>query len=106
LSNAKNTPTWVFICGEHEYATMAAHLFALFHRHSYTGCKPAFTDVAMGFGALIADYNGVYDRPNIRERLVELAARAELVYAAGSPRPSTARRPPQGRSYPTKFTRT
>jgi 4-hydroxyphenylacetate 3-monooxygenase/4-hydroxybutyryl-CoA dehydratase/vinylacetyl-CoA-Delta-isomerase len=73
----------VFICGEHEYATMAAHLFALFHRHSYTGCKPAFTDVSMGFGALIADYNGVYDRPNIRERLVELAATAELVYAAG-----------------------
>jgi len=73
----------VFICGEHDYATLAAYLFALFHRHSYTGCKPAFTDVVMGFGALIADYNGVYDRPNIRERLVELAATAELVYAAG-----------------------
>jgi len=73
----------VFICGEHEYATLAAYLFALFHRHSYTGCKPAFTDVVMGFGALIADYNGVYDRPNIRERLVELATTAELVYAAG-----------------------
>ncbi|MEM2534632.1 MAG: 4-hydroxyphenylacetate 3-hydroxylase family protein, partial [Candidatus Nezhaarchaeales archaeon] len=73
----------VFICGENKYATLAAHLFALFHRHSYTGCKPAMTDVVTGFGALIADYNGVYDRPNIRERLVELAATAELVYAAG-----------------------
>lgn len=37
----------------------------------------------MGFGALIADYNGVYGRHNIREKLVELAATAELVYSAG-----------------------
>ncbi len=73
----------VFLCGEHKYATLLAHLFALFHRHSYTGCKPATTDIVIGFGALIADYNGVYDRPNIRDRLVELAAVAELVYAAG-----------------------
>ncbi|MBO8180099.1 MAG: 4-hydroxyphenylacetate 3-hydroxylase family protein [Archaeoglobus sp.] len=73
----------VFMCGENKYATLAAHLFALFHRHSYTGCKPATTDVIMGFGALIADYNGVYGRHNIREKLVELAATAELVYSAG-----------------------
>jgi len=73
----------VFICGEHDFATLAAYLFALFHRHSYTGCKPAMTDIIMGFGALIAEYNNVYDRHNIREKLVELAATAELVYAAG-----------------------
>ncbi|MCS7121821.1 MAG: 4-hydroxyphenylacetate 3-hydroxylase family protein [Archaeoglobaceae archaeon] len=73
----------VFICEENRYATLAAHLFALFHRHSYTGCKPASTDIMIGFGALISDFNGVYDRPNVRERLVELAATAELVYAAG-----------------------
>ncbi len=73
----------VFICGENRYATLAAYLFALFHRHSYTGCKPATTDIIMGFGALIAEYNGVYERHNIREKLVELAATAELVYAAG-----------------------
>jgi len=73
----------VFLCGENRYATLLAHLFALFHRHSYTGCKPAMTDIVMGFGALIAEYNNVYDRHNIREKLVELAATAELVYAAG-----------------------
>ncbi|MEM1578079.1 MAG: 4-hydroxyphenylacetate 3-hydroxylase family protein [Archaeoglobaceae archaeon] len=73
----------VFICGEHRYATLAAYLFALFHRHSYTGCKPASTDIMMGFGALIAEYNNVYDRHNIREKLVELASVAELVFAAG-----------------------
>ncbi len=73
----------VFICGESRYATLSAYLFALFHRHSYTGCKPASTDVIMGFGALIAEYNNVYDRHNIREKLVELASVAELVFAAG-----------------------
>ena len=73
----------VFLCGENKYATLSAHLFALFHRHSYTGCKPAMTDIVMGLGALIAEYNNVYDRHNIREKLVELAATAELVYAAG-----------------------
>ncbi|WP_202318342.1 4-hydroxyphenylacetate 3-hydroxylase family protein [Archaeoglobus neptunius] len=73
----------VFLCGENREATLAAHLFALFHRHSYTGCKPATTDVITGFGALIADYNGVYEKHNVREKLVELAATAELVYAAG-----------------------
>ncbi len=73
----------VFLCGENNLATLAAYLFALFHRHSYTGCKPASTDVIMGLAALIADYNGVYDRPNIRQKLVDLASIAELVYAAG-----------------------
>ncbi|MBO8181298.1 MAG: 4-hydroxyphenylacetate 3-hydroxylase family protein [Archaeoglobus sp.] len=73
----------VFLCGENMYATLAAHLFALFHRHSYTGCKPATTDVVMGFAALIADYNGVYNKSNIRDKLVDLAAVAELVFAAG-----------------------
>ncbi|MEM0350977.1 MAG: 4-hydroxyphenylacetate 3-hydroxylase family protein [Archaeoglobaceae archaeon] len=73
----------VFICGENKYATLLAHLFALFHRHSYTGCKPASTDIIMGFGALIAEYNNVYERHNIREKLVELASIAELVFAAG-----------------------
>ncbi|MEM0332576.1 MAG: 4-hydroxyphenylacetate 3-hydroxylase family protein [Archaeoglobaceae archaeon] len=90
----------VFICGEYKYATLAAHLFALFHRHSYTGCKPASTDIMMGFGALIAEYNGVYDRPNIREKLVELAATAELVYAAGVASAVFGRKTPAGTYLP------
>ncbi|TDA24954.1 MAG: aromatic ring hydroxylase, partial [Archaeoglobi archaeon] len=90
----------VFICGEHRYATLAAFLFSLFHRHSYTGCKPATTDVIMGFGALIADYNGVYEKPNIREKLVELAATAELVYAAGVASAVFGRKTPAGTFLP------
>lgn len=73
----------VFLCEEYKYATLAAHLFALFHRHSYTGCKPATSDVIAGLAALIADYSGVYGKHNIREKLVELISVAELVYGAG-----------------------
>ncbi|MEM3486260.1 MAG: 4-hydroxyphenylacetate 3-hydroxylase N-terminal domain-containing protein [Candidatus Methanomethyliaceae archaeon] len=73
----------VFLCGEHEFAGRLALLFALYHRHSYTGCKPGVTDVIMGLTALVADYNGVGRAPHIREKLAHLAGVAELVYAAG-----------------------
>ncbi|MDA8334557.1 MAG: aromatic ring hydroxylase [Peptococcaceae bacterium] len=73
----------VFMCGEHEFAGRLALLFALYHRHSYTGCKPAVTDVIMGLTALAAEYNGVAKAPHIREKLAHLAGVAELVYAAG-----------------------
>lgn len=73
----------VFLCGENKYATMLAHLFALYHRHSYTGCKPATTDIVVGATALVSDYNGVGDVWHIRAKLAELVSVAELVYAAG-----------------------
>ncbi len=34
----------VFLCGETQHGGIAALLFALFHRHSYSGCKPALLD--------------------------------------------------------------
>jgi 4-hydroxyphenylacetate 3-monooxygenase/4-hydroxybutyryl-CoA dehydratase/vinylacetyl-CoA-Delta-isomerase len=93
----------VFLCGENKFATLAAHSFALFHRHSYTGCKPAVSDILMGFGALIADYNGVYERPNIRERLVELASVAELVYSAGIAAAVEGQKTPSGTYIPNEI---
>ncbi len=38
----------VFLAGETEYGGQLALLFALYHRHSYTGCKPAVTDIVIG----------------------------------------------------------
>lgn len=73
----------VFMCEEYEFAGRLALLFALFHRHSYTGCKPAVTDVIMGFTALAAEYNGVEKAQHIREKLAHLMGVAELVYASG-----------------------
>jgi len=73
----------VFMCGESEFAGRLALLFANYHRHSYTGCKPGVIDVIMGATALVADYNGVGNAPHIREEVTELMIMAELVYASG-----------------------
>jgi len=73
----------VFMCGETPFAGFLAMLFALFHRHSYTGCKPATTDVIMGAAALVAEYNGVEKAPHVRDKLADLIAVAELVYGTG-----------------------
>ncbi|MGB9699079.1 MAG: 4-hydroxyphenylacetate 3-hydroxylase family protein [Thermodesulfobacteriota bacterium] len=73
----------VFMCGEWEFGGRAASLFALYHRHSYTGCKPAFTDVIMGTTALVAEYNGVEGAQHINHKLADLISVAELVYGAG-----------------------
>jgi len=73
----------VFMCGEWELGGRAASLFALYHRHSYTGCKPAYTDLLMGSTALVAEYNGVEGAQHINHKLADLISVAELVYGAG-----------------------
>jgi len=73
----------VFMCGEWQFAGRLALLFALYHRHSYTGCKPATSDIIMGATALVAEYNGVERAEHIRHKLAEMIGVAELVYAAG-----------------------
>jgi aromatic ring hydroxylase len=60
-----------------------ALLFALYHRHSYTGCKPATSDVLMGMAALVAEYNGIENEKHVEHKLAEMIGVAELVYAAG-----------------------
>jgi aromatic ring hydroxylase len=73
----------VFLCGEHEFGGALALLFALFHRHSYTGCKPATSDVLMGMAVLVAEYNGIEKEKHVEHKLAEMIGVAELVYAAG-----------------------
>jgi 4-hydroxyphenylacetate 3-monooxygenase/4-hydroxybutyryl-CoA dehydratase/vinylacetyl-CoA-Delta-isomerase len=73
----------VFMCGEWEFAGRLAMLFATYHRHSYTGCKPAMTDILMGAAALAAEYNGIEGAHHVRDKLADMVATAELVYAAG-----------------------
>ncbi len=73
----------VFMCGEWEFAGRLATLFALFHRHSYTGCKPAATDLFIGTTALVADYLGVGNAQHIRHKIADLISVAELVFGAG-----------------------
>ncbi|MGB6838186.1 MAG: 4-hydroxyphenylacetate 3-hydroxylase N-terminal domain-containing protein [Dehalococcoidia bacterium] len=90
----------VFMCGEREYGGQLALLFALYHRHSYTGCKPAVSDVLMGATALVAEYNGVAQAQHIRHKLADLISVAELVYAAGVAASVTGKRAPSGTYVP------
>jgi aromatic ring hydroxylase len=74
----------IFLCGETPpFAGLLAHMFALYHRHSYTGCKPAVSDIIIGASALVAEYQGIADKTHVRSKLAHLASVAELVYAAG-----------------------
>lgn len=73
----------VFLCGEAEFGGQMALLFSLFHRHSYTGCKPAMSDVFMGTAALLAEYSGIEKEDHVGSKLAELISTAELVYGCG-----------------------
>ncbi len=73
----------VFLCGEHLYGGLCAMLFALYHRHSYSGCKPAVGDIILGMAALAAEVNGVEKSSHVRAKFSELIQIAELGYAAG-----------------------
>ena len=73
----------VFLCGENDHGGLCALLFALFHRHSYSGCKPAIGDVLLGAAALAAEINGIEKTSHIRTLLAEIIKVTELGYAAG-----------------------
>jgi len=73
----------VFLNGEYEFGGQLALLFALYHRHSYTGCKPAMTDVLTGATALMAECNGIEKEAHVSEKLAELICTSELCYGTG-----------------------
>jgi 4-hydroxybutyryl-CoA dehydratase/vinylacetyl-CoA-Delta-isomerase len=73
----------VFLAGEYQHGGVLALLFALFHRHSYSGCKPAIGDIIMGTAALAAEVNNIHKQSHVREKMAELIMTTELGYAAG-----------------------
>jgi len=73
----------VFLAGEWEHGGTLALLFALFHRHSYSGCKPALGDVLLGAAALAAEVNNIAKAEHVRALLAEIITTSELGYAAG-----------------------
>lgn len=73
----------VFMCGEWEFGRRLALLFADSHRHSYSGCKPAVSDILCGATLLAAEANNVAKVSHVREKLAEFASAASLAYAAG-----------------------
>ena len=77
-----------------------ALLFAHYHRHSYTGCKPATSEVLASAAALVAEYNGIQRESHVREKISHIIGVAELVFAAGQMSAYRAERSPSGTYMP------
>jgi aromatic ring hydroxylase len=90
----------IFLNGETDIGGGLALFFALFHRHSYCGCKPGVSDVLMGTTSLVADYLGIEKMPHVREKMAELISVAELVYAAGIAASVKSSKAPSGTQVP------
>ena len=73
----------VFMCGEWKYGRRLALLFADSHRFSYTGCKPAVSDILCGIAALVAEANNIEKTSRVAAKLSEYIGMGELAYAAG-----------------------
>jgi 4-hydroxyphenylacetate 3-monooxygenase/4-hydroxybutyryl-CoA dehydratase/vinylacetyl-CoA-Delta-isomerase len=86
--------------GEHAFGGWAALLFALYHRHSYTGCKPATTDIILGLSALVSEYNGIEAMKHVQSKLADLISVGELVNASGIAAAHKATRDPSGTMIP------
>ncbi|MCD6486949.1 MAG: aromatic ring hydroxylase [Syntrophobacterales bacterium] len=65
------------------FAGFLALLFAHYHRHSYTGCKPAVSEVLASAAALVTEYSGIEKEDHARDKISHLIGTAELVFAAG-----------------------
>lgn len=90
----------IFLNGETDIGGELALMFALYHRHSYCGCKPGTGDVITGMTALLADYNGVEKTGHTKEKLAELISVAELVFAAGVAASYKSSKAPSGTQVP------
>jgi aromatic ring hydroxylase len=71
------------MCGEWQFSRRMALLFADSHRHSYSGCKPAVSDILCGTTLLAAEANNIAGASHVKEKLSEFAGAAELAFAAG-----------------------
>ena len=83
-----------------QFAGYLAIMFAHFHRHSYTGCKPAISEVLASQAALVAEYNGVAKAEHVQEKISHIIGTAELVFAAGQASAYRAIRFPSGSYVP------
>lgn len=82
------------------FAGFLALLFAHYHRHSYTGCKPATSEVLASAAALVAEYNGIQKEDHVRDKISHIIGVAELVFAAGQMSAYRAERSPSGTYIP------
>ena len=90
----------VFLCGETDMAGKLALLFALYHRHSYTGCKAAVSEIFTGATALAAEYNGIARAQHVRHKLADMIQVIDLIYASGIAAAVNSKNMPSGTQVP------
>jgi len=73
---------YIFMNGEHDFATMLVERFTTYHRRSYV-CKAGVGDVLIGAAATIAEYNGVEEASHVKDKIVEMNKLNETIYATG-----------------------
>lgn len=82
------------------YAGFLALMFAHYHRHSYTGCKPAISEILASSASLVAEYNGIEQTSHARDKISHLIGTAELVFAAGESSARHSEKAPSGTQVP------
>ncbi|MFX0039363.1 MAG: 4-hydroxyphenylacetate 3-hydroxylase family protein [Promethearchaeota archaeon] len=82
------------------YAGFLALMFAHYHRHTYTGCKPAMSEVLASAAALVAEYNGIEKASHVQDKLSHIIGIAELVFAAGESSAKHSEKSPSGTQIP------
>ena len=73
----------VFLAGEWMYAWPMAITFPIYHRFTAISYRAAITDLLIGIGKLLAEYNGVNNKSHIRRDIVKLIMYKEFLRAAG-----------------------
>jgi 4-hydroxybutyryl-CoA dehydratase/vinylacetyl-CoA-Delta-isomerase len=82
------------------YAGFLALMFAHYHRHSYTGCKPAVSEILASAAALVAEYNGIEKTSHVQDKISHIIGIAELVFAAGESSAKHSEKSPSGTQIP------
>jgi 4-hydroxybutyryl-CoA dehydratase/vinylacetyl-CoA-Delta-isomerase len=82
LDNVFIPNEYIFMNGEHEFASMLVERFTCYHRRSYV-CKSGVGDVLIGAAATAAEYNGAEGASHIKDKLVEMTHLNETIYSTG-----------------------
>jgi 4-hydroxybutyryl-CoA dehydratase/vinylacetyl-CoA-Delta-isomerase len=87
----------IFLCGEYDMAGLGARMFGGLHRHTSGGsCIPGRLDVGVGAAALIAEYNGIADKPHIKDKIAEMVSMVETIGACALASAHESRQLPSG----------
>ncbi|MEM0140371.1 MAG: 4-hydroxyphenylacetate 3-hydroxylase N-terminal domain-containing protein [Ferroplasma sp.] len=71
----------IFMAGEYEFAGLLAVMFPTFHRFTAISYRAAMADFLIGVARLLADYNGIGDKSNIRRNISTLISYKEVLRA-------------------------